>query len=74
MSVDAPTTSGAPGRGVVFIFVSFFDLCLVDDSISLALWPCPREEMVRPGRPPHSARGGGCPVPLPWQGSALRRR
>jgi hypothetical protein len=74
VSVDAPTTFGAPVTGMVFVFVSFFDLCLIDDSISLALWPCLREEMLRPARPPHPVRGGGCPAPLLWQGSALRRR
>jgi hypothetical protein len=55
--MDAPTKFGAPGRGAVFIFVSFLDLCSVDDSVSLAPWPCLREETVWP------ALATGIPTP-----------
>jgi hypothetical protein len=50
VSVDAPTTSGAPGRGTIFVFLIFldFNLDIFDDSIFPVPWPCPGEEMVWP--------------------------
>jgi hypothetical protein len=32
--MNARVTSGVPGRGVVFVFVGFIDLCFINNSIS----------------------------------------
>jgi hypothetical protein len=47
--------------GTVFIFLSFLDLRIFDDSISSVPRPCLGQEMVRPARLPRPMRGGGCP-------------
>jgi hypothetical protein len=74
VSVNTPATSGVPGRGTIFIFVGFFELCFIDNSISHYPWAMPEggDGVACLAASPNEGRR--VPAPLLWQGCTLRRR
>jgi hypothetical protein len=74
VSVNAPATSGAPDRGVVFVFVDSINLCFIDNSISPLPLAMPEggDGAACPAALP--GEGQWVPTPLLWQGNRLRRR
>jgi hypothetical protein len=69
VSANAPATSGVPGRGAVFVFISSFDLCFVDNSISPVPLAMPEGGYgaAYPAASPDEGRWVPCPVALARQ-------
>jgi hypothetical protein len=62
VSANAPATSGAPGRGTIFVFVDSINLRFIDNSISLL-----------PLAMPEGGDSAACPASLPDEGRWVPR-